>query len=63
MQQNNEAQHQHQGDGGVDGADQETHDHAADQTQQTRVPAEVAECRPVKHMPFKQKLINKTKIS
>jgi len=41
-------QHEHEddGDGRVDGRDEEAHHHAAQQTQQTRVPAEVAERRP-----------------
>ena len=46
MQQDDENQHQDQSDGGVDGADQEAHDHAANQAQRARVPSEVAERGP-----------------
>ena len=46
MEQDDQTQHQDQGDGRVNGTDQETHDHAANQAQRTGVPGEVAEGRP-----------------
>jgi len=41
-----EDQHEYDGDGREHHRDEETHYNTAQQTQQTRVPAEVAECRP-----------------
>jgi len=42
----NKDQHEYDGDGREHHRDEETHDNTAQQTQQTRVPAEVAERRP-----------------
>ena len=46
VQQDDQYQHQHQGHACVDGRDEETHDHTAQQAEDTGVPGEVGECWP-----------------